>query len=418
MEHLKHTTELLGLKDKNIKILLVLNHRTHLEVQAKLDDLPPSCPHCHGKMIKYDFQKPSKIPILDCQGFPTVLMLKKRRFQCKQCRRVVVAQTPLVKKNHQISVPVKQKITQLLVEKQALTHIAHRLAVSTSTVLRQLKAFEWKTNWQTLPEIMSWDEYSFKKGKMSFIAQDFNTNEVLAILDGRTHTVIRNHFLRYPRQVRSRVKVITMDMFTPYYQLARSLFPKAQIVLDRFHIVQHLSRAMNRVRIQIMNQFHHKSLEYRALKRYWKLVLKDSRELKDEPFYQPTFRLHLTNREVLSKLLSYSDDLRQHYDLYQLLLFHFQEKNSDHFFDLIEETLAKVDGIFQKVFKTFRKDKDKILNALELPYSNAKLEATNNLIKVIKRNAFGFRNFDNFKTRIFIALNIKKEKTKLVLSRC
>ncbi|WP_270320898.1 transposase, partial [Streptococcus infantarius] len=54
---------------------------------------------------------------------------------------------------------------------------------------------------------------------------------------------------------------------------------------------------------------------------------------------------------------------------------------------------------------------------LELPCSNAKLEATNNLIKVIKRNAFGFRNFENFKLRILIALNIKMERTNLVLSR-
>ena len=47
----------------------------------------------------------------------------------------------------------------------------------------------------------------------------------------------------------------------------------------------------------------------------------------------------------------------------------------------------------------------------------AKLEATNNLIKLIKRNAFGFRNFENFKKQIFIALNIKKkERTKFVLS--
>ena len=45
-----------------------------------------------------------------------------------------------------------------------------------------------------------------------------------------------------------------------------------------------------------------------------------------------------------------------------------------------------------------------------------KLEATNNLIKLIKRNAFAFRNFENFKKRIFITLNIKKERTKLVLS--
>ena len=205
-----------------------------------------------------------------------------------------------------------------------------------------------------------------------------------------------------------------MDMFSPYYQLAKQLFPNAKIVLDRFHIVQHLSRDMNRVRIQIMNQFDRKSQEYRALKRYWK----DSRKLSDKRFYRPMFRMHLTNKEILEKLLSLSEELRQHYEIYQLLLFHFQEKNSDHFFSLIEQEIATVNPIFQTVFKTFLKDKDKVLNAMELPYSNAKLEATNNLIKVIKRNAFGFRNFENFKKRILIALNIKKERTKFVLSRC
>ncbi|MBS0666568.1 transposase, partial [Streptococcus pneumoniae] len=58
-----------------------------------------------------------------------------------------------------------------------------------------------------------------------------------------------------------------------------------------------------------------------------------------------------------------------------------------------------------------------IINALQLHYSYSKLEASNNRIKLIKRYAFGFRNFENFKKRIFIALNIKKERTKFVLSR-
>ncbi|WP_198016009.1 transposase, partial [Streptococcus sp. OBRC6] len=99
-------------------------------------------------------------------------------------------------------------------------------------------------------------------------------------------------------------------------------------------------------------------------------------------------------------------------------LFHFQEKQTNHFFDLIEEVISDIHPIFQTVFRTFLKDRNKTTNALELPYSNAKLEATNNLIKVIKRNAFGFRNFDNFKKRVLIALNIKRERTNLVLSRC
>ena len=128
------------------------------------------------------------------------------------------------------------------------------------------------------------------------------------------------------------------------------------------------------------------------------------------------------NIKILDKLLSYSEDLKHHYNVYQLSLFHFQNKEPDNFFGLIEDNLKQdhpiFQTVFQTVFKTFLKDKEKIVNALQLPYSNAKLEATNNLIKLIKRNAFGFRNFDNFKKRIFIALNIKMERTTIVLSRC
>ena len=176
---------------------------------------------------------------------------------------------------------------------------------------------------------------------------------------------------------------------------------------------------MSRLRVQIMNQFDRKSHEYKAIKRYWKLIQQDRRKLSHKRFYHPTFRMHLTNKEILDKLLSHSEYLRHHYNVYQLLLllFHFQNKESDKFFGLIEDNLKQLHPIFQTVFKTFLKDKEKIVNALQLPYSNAKLEATNNLIKLIKRNAFGFRNFENLKKRIFIALNIKKERTKFVLSR-
>ena len=417
MEQLNFITNLLEIKDPNITILDVLDAGTHKEIIAKLDYPAPKCPHCQGQMAKYDFQKESKIPYLECAGYKTLIRLRKRRFRCQDCRKMAVAETSLVKKNHQIATIVNQKIAQKLIEKVSMTAIAESLAVSTSTVIRKLKEFKFKTDLSYLPTHMSWDEYSFKKGKMSFIAQDFDSRKILAILDGRTQATIRNHFLRYSRQVRNGVKVITMDMFSPYYDLARQLFPCAKIVLDRFHIVQHLSRAMSRVRVQIMNQLDRKSHEYKALKRYWKLIQQDSRKLSHKRFYRPTFRMHLTNQEILEKLLSYSQELREHYELYQLLLFHFQEKQAEHFFGLIEERIACINPIFQTVFKTFLKDKDKIINALELPYSNAKLEATNNLIKVIKRNAFGFRNFDNFRTRILITLNIKKERTNSVLSR-
>ncbi|MDU2002784.1 MAG: ISL3 family transposase, partial [Streptococcus salivarius] len=55
MRPIKNTTELIGIKDQNIKISLVFETDTHIEIQAKLDYPAPSCSHCQGKMIKYDF---------------------------------------------------------------------------------------------------------------------------------------------------------------------------------------------------------------------------------------------------------------------------------------------------------------------------------------------------------------------------
>ena len=418
MRLIKNTTELIGIKDQNIKISLVFETDTHIEIQAKLDYSAPSCPHCQGKMIKYDFQKPSKIPLLEQAGTPTLLRLKKRRFQCKSCRRVTVAETSIVEKNCQISNLVRQKVAQLLTQKMSLTDIARRLRVSTSTVYRKLDQFAFKEHYDKLPAVISWDEFGFKKGELAFVAQNYETNKLITILDNRRQTSIRNYFLKYPLKARQKVQFITMDMSGAYIPLVRRLFPNAKIVLDRFHIIQHLGRAFLKTRIAIMNQFDKKSLPYRALKNHWRLFQKDSRKLSLNSFYSQTFRQTLAPHEVVAKTLVFSEELSSDYNLYQLLLFHFQEKRVDEFFDLIEENRSKVNHYFQTVFRTFLRHKQYIKNALETDYSNAKLEATNKLIKDIKRLGFGFRNFINFKKRVFITLNIHKKRTYPVLSRC
>lgn len=104
-----------------------------------------------------------------------------------------------------------------------MTDIAHQLSISTSTVIRKPNDFHFKHDFSHLPEIMSWDEYTFTKGKMSFVAQDFEKLNIITVLEDRTQTIIRNHFLLYDRTVRCQVKIITMDMFSPYYDLAKQL---------------------------------------------------------------------------------------------------------------------------------------------------------------------------------------------------
>ena len=88
---------------------------------------------------------------------PTKILLKKRRFKCYQCSKMMVAETSLVKKNHQIPRIINQKIAQKLIEKTSMTDIAHQLSISTSTVIRKLNDFHFKHDFSRLREIMSWD---------------------------------------------------------------------------------------------------------------------------------------------------------------------------------------------------------------------------------------------------------------------
>ena len=68
--------------------------------------------------------------------------------------------------------------------------------------------------------------------------------------------------------------------------------------------------------------------------------------------------MHLTNKEILDNLFSYSEDLKHHYNFYQLLIFHFQNREPDKFFELIEDNLKQFLPLVQTVFKTFLKDKE------------------------------------------------------------
>ncbi|WP_376716248.1 transposase [Vagococcus carniphilus] len=71
--------------------------------------------------------------------------------------------------------------------------------------------------------------------------------------------------------------------------MVKNCFPSFKIVTSRFHLIQHVNRTFNFLRIKEMNQLkrhdQNKTKQYRRLKRYWRLLLKDSSELNYKRFY-------------------------------------------------------------------------------------------------------------------------------------
>ena len=138
MEQLHFITKLLDIKDPNIQIMDVVNRDAHKKIIAELDYDSPSCPDCGSQLKKYDFQKPSKIPYLETTGMPTRILLKKRRFKCYHCSKMIVSETSLVKKDHQIPRMINQKIAQKLIEKTSMTDIAHQLSIQLQLLFTSL----------------------------------------------------------------------------------------------------------------------------------------------------------------------------------------------------------------------------------------------------------------------------------------
>lgn len=156
--------------------------------------------------------------------------------------------------------------------------------------------------------------------------------------------------------------------------------------------------------IQTMNKYHKTdSIKYKRLKRFWKLFLKNSYNLDSSNYrYNRSFRRPMTEKEIMDDLLSYNDQLSAAYEICQLLLYHFRQKDTDSFFDTINTMDIILPEWFRKKLTFLNKYKQGIQNAFETKYNNGALEGTNNKIKVIKRVAYGYRNFFNFRARIYI----------------
>lgn len=383
-----------------------------LVIKGQLSYTPSACTKCgvknDGQIIKNGTHQ-TKTQLVPFRGKKTLLELKRSRFLCKDCGATFNAQTALVREKCHISTELQLKITLDLKKNISRKEIAQEYFVSDTTVMRIMRdcVQSFRTNFNYLPSVLCIDEFRSMNScsnAMSFICMDGHTKRLISILESRRLTYLKAHFLRYPHHIRCKVKYLVMDMNAPYAQLIKHVFPNAQIVTDRFHIVQQINRTFNQLRIKTMKQFKGTDkVNYRRLKRYWKLLLKNDFNVNSANYhYERSFKRPMTEKAIIDELLSYDETLKLAYETCQLLLCHYRRKNATLFFELIEELDQRLPEEFRKKLTFFKKYRQGIQNAFELTYSNGFVEGTNNKIKIIKRVAYGYRNFLNFRSRIYI----------------
>ena len=269
------------------------------------------------------------------------------------------------------------KIARELKKNHSRKEIAEDNFVSDVTVMRVLRLFanEFQPNYKYLPSVLCIDEFrslNASDSPMSFIFMNGHTNKIIEILESRRLAFLKTHFMRYSRKARLNVRYLVMDMNAPYTELIKVVFPNAQIVTDRFHIVQHINRTLNQFRTQVMNGFSKRKTEedkkhYRRLKRFWRLFLKDSEKLNSSDYhYDRSFRRPMIQKAIMDELLSYNKKLKLAYDTCQLLLYHYRRRQTNHFFNLINQLDKQLPEWFRKKLTFFKRYKQGITNAFKL----------------------------------------------------
>ena len=420
MSQENYILDLLNIKDKNIKLTNNFCKNEKIEdteykiVEATLSPIQLFCPKCgcvfdDEQTYEKNGFKTSDILMLDICNYGFILRLHKQRYLCHNCNKKFFARTNIVDDGCFISNQVKYAIALELKNKISEKDIAKRYRVSPNTVERIIDSYyEGKQLYKNyLPEILSFDEFKSVKsadGAMSFHIVDGKTGKTIDIVEDRRLNNLMKYFSYYSHKARSKVKLVVIDMYSPYISLIKKMFPNANIIIDKFHLVQLISTSLNKTRINLMKK---DKKNYNKLKRYWRLILKPQEELNNSKWRKYTcFSNLMTQSSVVNYLINIDKELLNTYEIYQNILYSIKNNKYKELETILNNNHNNISNFMKKSIKTLKGYLPYIKNTLTNPYHNGFVEGNNNFIKVIKRIAFGFRSFHRFKARIMICKNL------------
>lgn len=383
---------------------------------------PTACPTC-GTVSKsvHDYRKRTlNHAVLSEHNL--VLDYRKRRYYCPCCQKPFPEQNPFSLPGKRLSLSTVIRIMKLL-KKDSLTFsaVADLTNVSTSTVM---KVFDEHAGISMipLPRCMCIDEIYVSKylqKEYACVLLDFDTGAIYDIVPSRKLEDLAAFFSQIDRNSRKFVKYISIDMWDTYRNLAHLYFPNAIVCVDSFHVVKNVNFAFDKVRIRVMNSFDRKSEEYRLLKRFSWLLRKSRSNIDYEKvinlnwYYNILGSRYVTPDSLINRMLQISPELEIAYMLkisYSELNSRANHQTARALIDSYIEDLNTYDiPEFRPILKMLRNWKDEICNSF-LTYrgrriSNGPIEGMNSRIKLLKRNANGYRNFDRFRMRCLYTLN-------------
>jgi len=386
--------QILGLKEIHIE---------HVDIKEKVIDIYCSCvmeeslcPRCLKKRREVNQSYKRKIRDLSIAGKGVCLYLTTRQFYCPDCGRYFTEQFSFVEPNRTMTRRYEEYVYNLC-KMSTLQKVSAQENVVWNSLDDIFKRYAKKElqgqNDNYIPRVIGMDEFAVKKGHKDFAAVvvDLERVQVIDILEYREKDKLIAYFKGKGDEWLENIEVFCSDMWDGFISTAKAVFPNAAIVVDRFHFFLHLNKAVDNERKHLRRVFK----EYEEFKHLKWALLKNQEDMKDE------------EKKKLESAFILAPELKQIYEHKEELRAIFEEDLSKKQAEKrINKWLEKAESLNNKYLNSFittlNNRKNYILNYFSCRFTTGIIEGMNNSIKTIKRMCFGFRNFENFKTRIML----------------
>lgn len=435
--------------ESNIEIIEMKKEIAELQVFIRSNKKKVRCPKC-GKFSDkiHDYLKASKILYLEVAGEKTYLIVTKRRFKCKNCKKSFTEDLGLTNNKCFVSAKVKQKVLKEFLNRNRTIKdiaIANYITEGTARNIFLEATKNYPSYISNLPEVISFDEKATytNEGVYSFILNDPIHRVTLDILKNRTKEYLIEYFQKVSN--RKSVKAVIIDLYVPYKEVIKICFPKAIIVADPFHYTRHVVDALDEVRKRLMHQYegNKKSNEYYMFKNRLNkgMLLKTFEETKYEQkqkemkqqmyenghrtaclkdkfndYWYGKIKIRRNNKffettriERLDEMLQLNNELMEAYNLkeeFMRILNHVEYKNARRELkEWIKRCKESKITEMVAVSNTISNWLEEIVNSFQKnEYNNGFTEANNNVIDKIINISYGYKNFDFFRLRTLVIL--------------
>ena len=391
----KHfTEELLGLQ--GVIIEKIENFENKQIIYAIMKIKEHNCPCCGTATRTVHDYRAQKIKDIPAFGKQVTIVLRKRRYRCPDCKKRFFEETDFLPRYHRVTNRLSAYIIDKLTSVQSFSSVAREVSLSVSTIIRIFDLVSYpKIN--KLPTVLSIDEFKGNTWgeKYQCILTDPVTGKVLDILPQRYTHYLTSYFRQFSSDERRQVKYFVSDMWKTYSNISSVWFKDATQIVDKYHWIRQVIWAFERIRKSEQKKF---SKEYRVyFKNSRKLLLKRFNTLDDE------------QKQQVNIMLFCSVNLSRAHFYKEMFLKILDSSNRESAKQAMSEWITNAENCglkdMEKCAGTMKNWYTGILNSFTVPYTNGFTEGCNNKIKVLKRNAYGYKNFKRFRNRILHIFN-------------